>query len=73
MSEARLPSSLADLAPAFEAVKAKGKISRVDIMRQEGKWINNNAIGIGKADMMYTHQMLDTSLQHVPDLVDSER
>ncbi|CDS14244.1 hypothetical protein LRAMOSA06414 [Lichtheimia ramosa] len=52
MSEARLPSSLADLAPAFEAVKAKG---------------------IGKADMMYTHQMLDTSLQHVPDLIDSER
>lgn len=33
----------------------------------------NNAIGIGKADMMYTHQMLDTSLQHVPDLIDSER
>ncbi|KAI7878339.1 hypothetical protein K492DRAFT_212560 [Lichtheimia hyalospora FSU 10163] len=52
MSEARLPSSLADLATAFEAVKAKG---------------------IGKADMMYTHQMLDTSLQHVPDLIDSER
>lgn len=30
-------------------------------------------LGIGKADMMYTHQMLDTSLQHVPDLIDSER
>ncbi|CAO3641361.1 unnamed protein product [Cunninghamella echinulata] len=24
-------------------------------------------------DMLYTHQMLDASLQHVPDLIDSER
>ncbi|KAI8344075.1 Not1 N-terminal domain, CCR4-Not complex component-domain-containing protein [Chlamydoabsidia padenii] len=27
----------------------------------------------GKEDILYTHQMLDASLQHVPDLIDSER
>ncbi|ORZ21545.1 Not1 N-terminal domain, CCR4-Not complex component-domain-containing protein [Absidia repens] len=27
----------------------------------------------GKENLLYTHQMLDASLQHVPDLVDSER
>ncbi|KAI9317689.1 Not1 N-terminal domain, CCR4-Not complex component-domain-containing protein [Dichotomocladium elegans] len=47
MSEMRLPSSLADLAPAFEAIKSKGE--------------------------QITQQMLDASLQHVPDLIDSER
>ncbi|KAI9488109.1 Not1 N-terminal domain, CCR4-Not complex component-domain-containing protein [Zychaea mexicana] len=52
MNDSRLPASLADLAPAFEAVKAKGT---------------------DKGDMLYTHQMLDASLQHVPDLIDSER
>ncbi|KAI8073856.1 Not1 N-terminal domain, CCR4-Not complex component-domain-containing protein [Gongronella butleri] len=51
MTEARLPSSLADLASSFEAVKARA----------------------GKDDKLYTHQMLDASLQHVPDLIDSER
>ncbi|ORX52455.1 hypothetical protein DM01DRAFT_1323650 [Hesseltinella vesiculosa] len=51
MSEARLPSSLADLAASFEAVKARA----------------------GTDDKLYTHQMLDASLQHVPDLIDSER
>ncbi|KAI8097640.1 Not1 N-terminal domain, CCR4-Not complex component-domain-containing protein [Halteromyces radiatus] len=51
MSEARLPSSLADLASSFESIKARA----------------------GKEDMLYTHQMLDASLQHVPDLIDSER
>ncbi|KAI7852418.1 Not1 N-terminal domain, CCR4-Not complex component-domain-containing protein [Circinella umbellata] len=52
ITDSRLPASLADLAPAFEAVKAKGA---------------------DKGDMLYTHQMLDASLQHVPDLIDSER
>ncbi|KAI8388027.1 Not1 N-terminal domain, CCR4-Not complex component-domain-containing protein [Radiomyces spectabilis] len=50
-NEARLPSSLADFASSFEAIKSKAT----------------------KEDMMYTHQMLDVSLQHVPDLIDSER
>lgn len=52
MTDARLPMSLADLAPAFEAVKAKGA---------------------GNGDLLYTHQMLEASLQHIPDLIDSER
>lgn len=29
--------------------------------------------GAGKGDMLYTQQMLDASLQHIPDLIDSER
>ncbi|KAG0177640.1 general negative regulator of transcription subunit 5 [Apophysomyces sp. BC1021] len=50
--EPLLPMSLADLAPSFEAVKAKA---------------------LNDEDMMYTYQMLDASLQNVPDLIDSER
>lgn len=49
----QLPSSLADLGPAFESIKHKAN------HREE--------------NVQYTNQMLDVSLQHVPDLIDSER
>lgn len=49
----QLPSSLADLGPAFESIKHKAS------HREE--------------NVQYTNQMLDVSLQHVPDLIDSER
>ncbi|KAI7881701.1 hypothetical protein K492DRAFT_206681 [Lichtheimia hyalospora FSU 10163] len=51
-ADMRLPPSLSDLAPSFEAIRSKGT---------------------DKPDIMHIHQMLDASLQHVPDLIDSER
>lgn len=67
--ESRLPTSLADLASSFEAIKNKGIVQQCVVS------VNHTYIKLAASneDTLYTNRMLDASLQFVPDLIDSER
>lgn len=69
--ESQLPTSLADLASSFEAIKSKGK--SVKKRNYAIMYLLLIILASGNDDSQYTNRMLDASLQFVPDLIDSER